>query len=122
MRLIIDISEEDYKFIKSLHSMIIGGRGNCKSIQKNVINAIRNGTLLDESAPQGEWITIGAGKDLLIDHHWYLIVHKDFKTPMKAIYHSDGPHFTFFYEGGEGCSYLFEDKITCFRELPEMPE
>lgn len=56
MRLIIDIPEEDYKFIKSLHSMIISGRGNCKSIQKNVINAIRNGTLLDKSAPQGEWI------------------------------------------------------------------
>ena len=43
MKLIIDIPEEDYKFIKDLQSLIIGGRGNCKTIQKNIINAIRNG-------------------------------------------------------------------------------
>lgn len=44
MKLIIDISEGDYKFIKNLQSLIIGGRGSCKTIQMNVINAIRNGT------------------------------------------------------------------------------
>ena len=44
MKLIIDISDEDYKFIKDLQSLIIGGRGNCKTIQKNVINALYNGT------------------------------------------------------------------------------
>lgn len=44
MKLIIDIPDEDYKFIKDLQSLIIGGRGNCKTIQYNVINAIKNGT------------------------------------------------------------------------------
>lgn len=45
MKLIIDISEEDYKYIKSLQILI--GRGNYKTIHKNVINlinSIRNGT------------------------------------------------------------------------------
>ena len=74
-----------------------------------------------EERPKGKWITIEAGEDLLIDHYWYLIVHKDFKTPMKALYHSDCPHFTFFYERGEGCSYLFEDKITHYMDLPDIP-
>ncbi len=40
----IDIPDEDYKFIKDLQSLIIGGRGNYKSIQFRVINAIRHGT------------------------------------------------------------------------------
>ncbi len=43
MKLIIDISEEEYKFIKMAQNIIIGGRGNCKTIQKDIINAIRNG-------------------------------------------------------------------------------
>ena len=54
MKLIIDIPDEDYKFIKDLQSLIIGGRGNCKTIQKNVINAIRNGTPYN---PSGESIS-----------------------------------------------------------------
>ena len=54
MKLIIEIPEEDYKFIKELQGLIIGGRGNCKTIQKNVINAIRNGTPHEERSP-GEW-------------------------------------------------------------------
>ena len=44
MKLIIDIPDDDYKFIKDLHGLIIGGRGSCKTIQQNVINAIKNGT------------------------------------------------------------------------------
>ena len=59
MKLIINIPEEDYKFIKSLRSLIVGGRGNCKTIQRNVIYAIRNGTLLD-NAPTGEWKIVDA--------------------------------------------------------------
>lgn len=43
MKLIIDIDDNDYGFIKDLHSLIIGGRGNCKTIQYNVINAVKNG-------------------------------------------------------------------------------
>lgn len=54
MKLIIDIPDEDYKFIKDLQSLIVGGRGNCKTIQANVINAIRNGIPYEERS-QGEW-------------------------------------------------------------------
>lgn len=56
MKLIIDIDEENYKFIKDLQSLIIGGRGNCKTIQQNVINAIKNGTPY-EKRPQGDSIS-----------------------------------------------------------------
>ena len=44
MKLMIDIDNNDYEFIKDLRSLIIGGRGNCKTIQYNVINAIKHGT------------------------------------------------------------------------------
>ena len=49
MRLVIDIPDDNYKFIKDLQSLIIGGRGNCKTIQYNVINAIKNGTPYEEN-------------------------------------------------------------------------
>lgn len=51
MKIVIDVSNDDYKFIKDLQSLIIGGRGNCKTIQKNVINAIRNGTPIEDGRP-----------------------------------------------------------------------
>lgn len=47
MKLLIDISDEDYEFIKDLKSVVIGGRGNTKTVQYNVINAIKNGVLLN---------------------------------------------------------------------------
>lgn len=43
MKLIIEIPDDEYKFIKDLQSLIIGGRGNCRTIQRDVINAIKNG-------------------------------------------------------------------------------
>lgn len=45
MKLVIDISEEDFKFIKGLR-LALGGRGYAQELQRNVINAIRNGTPL----------------------------------------------------------------------------
>lgn len=42
MKLIIDIPEEDYKFIKDLH-FYISGRRSGKTIERNVINGIKNG-------------------------------------------------------------------------------
>ena len=62
MKIVIDIPEEDYKFIKDLQSLIIGGRGNGRTIQKNVINALRNGTPYEER-PKGKWIYDGIYHD-----------------------------------------------------------
>ena len=45
MRVVIDIPEEDYRYIKELKSIVIA-RGTCKTIQLHVINAIKNGTPL----------------------------------------------------------------------------
>lgn len=42
MRLVIDIPEEDYKFIKDLQYVILNRR-TTKRVQYDVINAIRNG-------------------------------------------------------------------------------
>ena len=55
MRLLIDIPDNEYQFIKDLQSLIIGGRGNCRTIQRDVINAIKNGTPY-EDRPKGKWI------------------------------------------------------------------
>lgn len=51
MRLLIDIPDTTYAFVKELQGVIIG-RGNCKTIQQTVINAIKFGV----KQPQGEWI------------------------------------------------------------------
>lgn len=71
--------------------------------------------------PQGEWIPIEKEDDL-IDHYWYLVAHEDYKTPIKAKYHSDVPHFTFSANGEEHASYIFEGKITHYMDLPELPK
>lgn len=74
-----------------------------------------------EEKPTGEWIPIEKEDDL-IDHYWYLVVHEDYKTPIKAKYHSDVPHFTFSANGKEHASYIFEGKITHYMDLPELPK
>ena len=52
MKLIIDIPEEDYKFIKDLQ-FYNSGRRNGKTIERNVINAIKNSTPYEER-PKGK--------------------------------------------------------------------
>lgn len=47
MKLVIDIPESDYRYIKELQSLVIA-RGTCKTIQRDVINAIKNGTPYEE--------------------------------------------------------------------------
>ena len=86
-----------------------------------IMSAIDNAPTVEERLQ--EWITIEAGENSLEDHYWYLIVHKDYETPMKAKYHDDcTPHFTFYDAKGERATYLFEDKITHYMKLPEFPE
>lgn len=54
MRLIIDIPEDDYKFIKDLQ-FYNSGRRSGRTIERNVINGIKNGKSYEEK-PHGEWI------------------------------------------------------------------
>jgi hypothetical protein len=53
MKLIIDIPDDDYKFIKDLRYVTLA-RGNTKSIQKHIINAIKQGTQYHTERPQDE--------------------------------------------------------------------
>ena len=53
MKLIIEIPDEDYKFVKELAYVGLA-RGNTKTIQKHIIDAIKQGELYDGT--QGEWI------------------------------------------------------------------
>lgn len=46
MKIVINISKEDYKYIKELPSIGVG-TGNC--VLDNAYDAIRNGEILDES-------------------------------------------------------------------------
>ena len=55
MKLIIDIPDKDYEFIKDIQTLVIGSRGNCKTLQYNVITAIKNGVPYEER-PHGEWV------------------------------------------------------------------
>ena len=61
MKLIIDIPEKDLEFIKDL-GFIGGFRGSTKTIQSNVINAIRNGKPYEET-PSGDSISRSALKE-----------------------------------------------------------
>ena len=53
MKLLIDISESDYEFVKKLIWANMG-RSTHKTIQQNIINAIKFGTPIDEiTLPDG---------------------------------------------------------------------
>ncbi|MBR3117678.1 MAG: hypothetical protein IKF29_00410 [Oceanobacillus sp.] len=58
MKLIIDIPDKDYEFIKNAH--VIVGRRNGKEIEYNIINAIKNGTplkgLIDEKEEKQQYL------------------------------------------------------------------
>lgn len=66
------------------------------------------------------WIDINENKPN--DHEWVLIAHKNYATPMKAKYHSDGECFEFYTSGGVNWSYIFESEITHWQKLPKLPE
>lgn len=68
MKIVIDIPDDEYKFIKDLQSLVIGGRGNCRTIQRDVINAIKKGTPYEER-PKGKWIEHSTYKGVLICSH-----------------------------------------------------
>lgn len=68
-----------------------------------------------------EWLPLNENKDLLKDHYWYLVAHSDYKTPMKAKYHNDVPHFVLSTHSGEETTYIFENKISHFMPLPDLP-
>lgn len=53
MKIVIDIPDEDYKFIKEVQ-LYLSVRRSGKTIERNVINAIKNGTPYEER-PHGEW-------------------------------------------------------------------
>lgn len=57
MKLIIDIPDEDYKFIKDLQ-FYNSGRRSGKTIEQNVINGIKNGKPYEER-PTGHWVKRG---------------------------------------------------------------
>ena len=61
MKLLIDIPEDDYKFIKDMQVLILA-RGNCKTIQYNVINAIKNGIpYQDKNTEYDDGATLASG-------------------------------------------------------------
>lgn len=73
------------------------------------------------------WISVDDA--LPEDHDFVLIAHKDYGTPMKAIFHDDlGGYFEFVtMQGKKNSVYLFEAKfhektITHWMELPALPE
>jgi len=53
MKIVIDIPDEDYKFIKDLQ-FYHSGRRSGRTIERNVINGIKGGTPYEER-PHGEW-------------------------------------------------------------------
>lgn len=50
MKLLIDISKNEYEFIKHL-DLVYVARGNCKTLQQNIVNAIKQGMPLPDTYP-----------------------------------------------------------------------
>lgn len=70
------------------------------------------------------WYDIDKAEDLLENHHFYLILHEDYNTPIQADYHdhNDFPCFTFFTERGVEVVRLSDNKITHFAEILSKDE
>lgn len=75
----------------------------------------------------GEWFE----DERLKDHYFYLVAHKKFATPMKAKYHDDGGirRFQIMSVSNDIRTrhnfddvYSWDDSITHWMELPDMPE
>ena len=75
MKVVIDIPEKDLEFIKDL-TFVGGFRGNTKTIQSNVINAIRNGKpyekttsdLINRAALKEQIDSVQYTKEFCIEH------------------------------------------------------
>jgi len=57
MKIVIDIPDEDYKFIKEVQ-LYLSVRRSGKTIERNVINSIKHGIPYEER-PTGEWESLG---------------------------------------------------------------
>lgn len=69
------------------------------------------------------WHKLPDDENLLEDHYWYLIAHRRFGTPMKAKYHDDcDARFEFYCAEGRCSSYLTDNEVTHWMELPKKPE
>jgi len=81
---------------------------------------------LDYAIEQMEWHEFNHdSQDLLKDHYFYLVAHKDYKTPMKAKWHDDGlPSFEVYIGVGKTNEYVsvFDETVTHWKEIDELPK
>lgn len=61
-------------------------------------------------------------EELLEDMESYLILHEDYKYPLKAVYHARVHGFSFYTARGIETTQLSENKITHFAELLSREE
>ncbi len=55
----------------------------------------------------------------LKDHHYYLVTHTEFGTPMKAKYHQEIDAFEII-NNPTTCAYKWDNKVLAWQELPEV--
>lgn len=48
VKVVVELDDQDYKFIQDLQGFICGIR-TCKTVQQNIINALKNGRIYDDS-------------------------------------------------------------------------
>ena len=79
--------------------------------------------LKKDPTPWNEWVE---DDTRLEDHYFYLVVDKEYGTPMKAKYHDDVPHFEIYGATKSNlvreCVYFFENRITHWMPLPPTPK
>ena len=78
------------------------------------------------------WKEFDLDNEELQDHHFYLVAHKDYGTPMKAKWHQDCPPTFQVYIGGGKCDEYIDElsnyhaeenkKITHWCKLPNLPK
>lgn len=78
------------------------------------------------------WREFNLDNEELQDHHFYLVAHKDYGTPMKAKWHQDCPPTFQVYIGDGKCDEYIDElsnyhaeenkKITHWCKLPNLPK
>ena len=62
-------------------------------------------------------------KGLLEDHCFYLVIHQEFETPMKAKFHAESyPYFEIYSHRGTFYSYIDDGTVSQFMKLPNKPK
>lgn len=95
---------------------------DCKEYDQEKHCCPRFNRVIRQAVSEQKWIPWDIEDDpRLKDHHYYLVTHTAYSTPMKAKYHDDVPHFEIMGVSVKNTdtAYFWEKTVTAWMDLPE---